>query len=110
MASTINLTIDQGSQFSYLFELAGSSQIDLTNAVPYAAMKQEYGSPANTSIPFSTSMTGANVTISMPWSQTANLAPGTWVYDMIVVSGSSNTVIRAVQGRVHVTPRVTTYP
>lgn len=102
MANTVNITIDQGSQFSYTFQFGSLP----ANCVPFAAMKTEYSN--TTVVPFSANVSGSNLSISMPWTQTANLIPGTWVYDVIVVA--ANVVTREVEGRIHVNPRVTPYP
>ncbi len=107
MAAVVNLSIDQGSKFEYLFQLSGAAQMDLTDAAVRGAMKSEYES--NNAILFTSSIVGSNVTISLTSGQTANLNPGTWVYDVIVIN-QANDVIRAVQGRVTVTPQVTPFP
>lgn len=105
MASVVNITVDQGSTFSYLFELQGTIT---PGSTAFAAMKKEYFSN-DTPIPFGVDLTGANLTITMSSGVTSNLTPGTWVYDALVVD-ASNVVIRTVEGRVKVTPRVTPFP
>lgn len=100
MANTINIIVDQGSAFSHVF------QLDSPPGAVFAAMKTEYSN--SVAIPFAANVVGSNVTISMTWTQTANLNPGTWVYDVLTVT--ANVVTRQVEGRVHVSPRVTPYP
>jgi hypothetical protein len=104
MASVVNISIDQGSEFTYEFQLPGTGYLNLTNVTPMASMRTEYDS-ANVSY-FTSTISGANVTISMGSTETANLTAGTWVYDVILVD-SSNNVQRAVQGRAWVFPMVT---
>lgn len=108
MADTVNLILDQGSTFTYTFELGGS--LDLSGMTPYASMKPEYDS--NTSVPFTAVLIGANLKISMTSTTTSNTSlvwPGVWVYDAIVVD-STNTVDRVVQGHITITPQVTPHP
>lgn len=107
MAATVNITLDQGSVFTYTFQLQGTASVNIQTSNAYASMKTEYDS--TNSVAFSSNLVGANLTISMTANVTANLTAGTWVYDAILVD-STNTVERVVQGRVTVTPQVTLAP
>lgn len=110
MAATINIIIDQGSDFEYVYELmANGVPQDTTGLSVKASMKPEYTS--TNSVLFTSSLSGSNLTLSMPANTTANLnaigpVPGTWVYDAILYSNT--TLQRVIQGRVQVTPQVTT--
>lgn len=108
MATTINLQMDQGADFIYMFQI-NASGVSLSNATPYASMMTEYDNP-NTLVSFAPTLLGSNLTIVMTAAQTANLTPGTWVYDVVVHDGSSNLVTRCVQGRIRVSPQVTPTP
>jgi hypothetical protein len=107
MATVLNLSLDQGADFTYVFQL-NANNVNLANATPYASMATEYDNP-NTRVNFAASLTGANLTISMSANVTANLTPQTWVYDAGVVD-TANTVTRCVQGRIRVSPGVTPFP
>jgi hypothetical protein len=108
MASTVNITIDKGSSFEWVFSLQ-QTHLLLSGAAVYAQMRQEY--EAGNTISFAASLADTDVTISLTSAQTANatMVPGTWVYDVYVVDESNN-AIRVVQGLARVKPRVTTLP
>lgn len=108
MAATVNISIDQGADFLYLFQVSANG-INLLNATAYATMQTEYDDP-NTAVAFTCSLVGSNVTITLPASTTAGLTPGTWVYDVLVKDNSGNVVTRCVQGRAFVLPGVTPTP
>jgi hypothetical protein len=118
MAQVVNISIDQGSDFSWSFDLSKlAPSANVANATPFASLMTEYDQP-NTAVSFVCSLVGSNLTISLPHGTTANLvasantyepvgmSPTTWVYDAILVS-PSNTVTRVVQGRAHIYPMVT---
>jgi hypothetical protein len=108
MASTVDITIDKGSTFEWVFTLQ-QTHLLLTGASIHAAMRQEY--EAGNTVTFTASLANSNVTISLTSAQTANttMVPGTWVYDVYVID-TSNNATRVVQGLARVKPAVTTLP
>jgi hypothetical protein len=108
MATTINLDMDQGADFIYLFQISANG-VNLTNATPYATMMTEYDNP-NTAVNFTAALAGSNLTITMAANVTGNLTPQTWVYDVVVKDHTANLVTRCVQGRIRVRPQVTPTP
>ena len=107
MAIKSNLVIDQGSSFSTLVTLVDSanSLIDLTGYSASSQIRKHYTSSNSQS--FSTSLGGANgtVTLSLTSTETSNLVAGRYVYDVEITSPSS-LVTRIVEGIVTVTPEV----
>jgi hypothetical protein len=107
MAIKSNLVIDQGSSFSTLVTLVDSanSLIDLTGYSASSQIRKHYTSSNTQS--FSTSLGGANgtVTLSLTSTETSNLVAGRYVYDVEITSPSS-LVTRIVEGIVTVTPEV----
>ncbi len=108
MATKANIIIDQGTTFSTIINLTDDNgdPIDLTGYTGDSEMRKHYTSSNSQS--FSISLGGVNgtVTLSLTSTQTANLTPGRYVYDVEVTSGA-NVVSRIVEGIVTVTPEVT---
>lgn len=107
MAIKANLIIDQGTDYSTSITLTDEEEnvVDLTGYTANAQIRKTYSS--SNSVTFSTAITAAQgvVILSLTDSQTANITPGRYVYDVILTSG--NTTSRIVEGIVTVTPRVT---
>lgn len=108
MASSVNITIDKGSTFEWVFSLQQTHML-LGGATVQAKMRQEY--EAGNTVTFTASLANSAVTISLTSAQTANstMVPGTWVYDVYVID-TSNNATRVVQGLARVKPQVTTLP
>jgi hypothetical protein len=107
MAIKSNLVIDQGTTFSTIVTLVDSenSSIDVTGYTVSSQIRKHYSSSNSQS--FSTSLGGANgtVTLSLTSTQTSSLVAGRYVYD-IEITSPSGTVTRIVEGIVTVTPEV----
>lgn len=107
MAIKANLIIDQGTDYSTTITLTDEqdSVIDLAGYTANAQMKKTYTS--SNSVTFTTVVSAAQglVTLSLTDTQTANITPGRYVYDVILTINSTTT--RIVEGIVTVTPRVT---
>lgn len=107
MAIKANLIIDQGTDYSTTITLTDEqdSVIDLAGYTANAQMKKTYTS--SNSVTFTTVVSAAQglVTLSLTDTQTANITPGRYVYDVIITINSTTT--RIVEGIVTVTPRVT---
>lgn len=108
MATKANIIIDQGTTFStdiYLTDDNGDA-IDLTGYTGASKMRKHYTSSNAQSFTIALNSSNGYVTLSLSSTQTSNLTPGRYVYDVEVVS-SSNVVSRIVEGIVTVTPEVT---
>ena len=108
MATKANIIIDQGTTFSTIINLTDDNgdPIDLTGYTGDSEMRKHYTSSNSQSFSVNLGGTSGTVTLSLTASQTANLTPGRYVYDVEVTSGS-NVVSRIVEGIVTVTPEVT---
>lgn len=108
MATKANIIIDQGTTFTTSINLTDDNgdAIDLTGYTGSSQMRKHYTSSNSQSFTVSLSNTSGVVSLSLTATQTANLAPGRYVYDVEVVSGA-NVVSRIVEGIVTVTPEVT---
>lgn len=107
MAIKANLIIDQGTDYSTSITLTDDEEnvIDLTGYTANAQIRKTYSS--SNSVTFTTTITPAQgvIVLSLTDSQTANIVPGRYVYDVILTTGS--TTSRIIEGIVTVTPRVT---
>jgi len=108
MATKANITVDQGTTFSTNISLTDDNgePIDLTGYTGRSQMRKHYTSSNSQSFTVSLSNTSGVVSLSLAATQTANLIPGRYVYDVEVIS-AANVVSRIVEGIVTVTPEVT---
>ena len=108
MATKANITVDQGTTFSTTINLTDENgdPIDLTDYTGRSQMRKHYTSSNSVSFTVSLGGTSGVVSLGLTSSQTANLTPGRYVYDVEVVS-SANVVSRIVEGIVTITPEVT---
>ena len=108
MATKANITIDQGTTFSTTISLTDDNgdPIDLTGYSGRSQMRKHYTSSNSQSFTITLGEASGTVALGLTSSQTANLVPGRYVYDVEVVSGS-NVVSRIIEGIVTVTPEVT---
>jgi hypothetical protein len=109
MATSRNLTIDQGSTYSISIELSDAlgNSLDLSGYIIRAQLRKSYGS--NTFTEFTTS-SGTNpengvITLSLTSEQTGALRPGRYVYDIEIEN--EDEVTRVLEGIITVTPEVT---
>jgi len=105
-----NIVINSGTNFSQSFTLESSdtnSALDLTGYTVSAQMRKYAGS--STAITFTTSIdspeTLGKILISLDSSQTTNLKPGRYVYDIVITQ--SNLKTRVIEGMVLVREGVT---
>lgn len=107
MAIKANLIIDQGTDYSTSITLTDEDEnvVILEGYTANAQMRKTYSS--SNSVTFTTAIAAAQgvITLSLTDSQTANITPGRYVYDVILTTGT--TTSRIVEGIVTVTPRVT---
>jgi hypothetical protein len=108
MATKANITIDQGTTFSTSINLTDDNgdAINLTGDTARSQMRKHYTSSNSQSFTVSLGEVSGIVSLGLTASQTANLVPGRYVYDVEVVSGA-NVVSRIIEGIVTVTPEVT---
>lgn len=108
MATKANIVIDQGTTFSTSISLTDENgdAIDLTGFTGRSQMRKHYTSSNSQSFTVTLNSSEGTVGLTLTSSQTANLVPGRYVYDVEVVS-AANVVSRIVEGIVTVTPEVT---
>ena len=108
MATKANITIDQGTTFSTVISLADDEDVavNLTGYTANSQIRKHYSSSNSQSFSISLGGTSGTITLSLTSTQTSNLTPGRYVYDVELTS-SSNVVSRIVEGIVTVTPEVT---
>jgi hypothetical protein len=108
-----DLLIEQGTTFymSVALDDAYGNNYDLNHVSAASQMRKSYYS-ANPTAVFNTSInpSTSTITLSLEAAQTANIAPGRYVYDTIISypgNNGANTVVRILEGMVDVSPRVT---
>ncbi len=110
MAVKANIVIEQGASFSTDIDItdAAGARVDLTNYTANSQIRKHFSS-TNATATFTCSTGGSNgtVTMTLNYANTAAMTDGRYVYDMTLLNTSSNTKLRAVEGIVTVTPRVT---
>ena len=107
MATKANLVVDQGSTYSTKITLTdddGNPQ-DLTSYTGAGQIRKHYTSSSYT--PFTVTITPntGEITLSLTSTQTSNLSPGRYMYDVEITTGA--TVSRVLEGIVTVTPECT---
>lgn len=117
MAQYEEITIDQGSDVAIQLELVdhtGAAK-DLVNHTVSAKLKKNYNSSDSDTTTFtsivSTPATAGIATLTLTNSQTGALKAGRYVYDVELsfVDSDNETIIeRILEGRIQVTPSVTT--
>jgi len=111
MASTpvVNIVIPQGTDFSELFTSTESdgSASNLTGYTGAAKIKKHPGASTSTSFSVSITALTGEVTISLTDTQTTDLEPGRYYYDVYLTS-NVGLVSRMVEGMAFVTAGITT--
>lgn len=108
MATSKNLTMDQGSTFSesVTYKDTNKNPVSLSGYDIRSMMRKSYYS-AN-AVVFTSIITDAangNITISLNFNQTSNIAAGRYVYD--VRANTANTAVKIQEGIITVNPGVT---
>lgn len=104
-----NLTIDQGSDFDFFFDVEGTETNAPKSLVGYAAsaqLRKSYGS--STKVAFAATVTnpeGGTVRISLGSSVTSGIRAGRYVYDVYINGLGEN--VRIVEGTALVRAGVT---
>ena len=111
-----DLYIEQGATFSLLISVDDLSGADfgLNNGMAVSRLKKSYSS--NTVASFTTTLdtSSGRVGLYLTSANTANITPGKYVYDTILSLpsdniGEANTVFRLLEGRVIVSPIVSSF-
>lgn len=107
------LFLDQGSNYNTnitLDDVYGDA-FDLTGYTAKSQIKKSYYSNTVSGEFIITINSPQNGTIilSMSAATSANIAPGRYVYDVIIKSNSSNTITRVLEGIVNVNPHVSSF-
>ena len=109
MASFVELTIEQGANFSTDLDLRDSSG-SLLNISGYSVASQMrksyYSTSANNFTMTITDGSAGQITMSMNSSNTSNIVPGRYVYDILLRDGQG-VKTRIIEGIVTVLPSVT---
>lgn len=106
-----NLVINAGATFTQDFYLANSSTnsaLNLNTSTVNSQMRKWSGSTGVTT--FTSSIVDANaghIRIGLSTSQTLNLKPGRYVYDVLVRDSSTNVTNRIIEGMVLLREAVT---
>lgn len=105
-----NIVIEQGFDFDTTFQLEDTTTNALLNLTGYtmdAQLRKTYSSSSSVSFGSTvTSATGGTIQISLTSSQTSDLKPGRYVYD-VKLTTSGGTVTKAVEGAALVRAGVT---
>ena len=105
-----NLIVNAGTDFSQTFTVEDSSTNSVKNLTAHAASSQMRKHAAATGVTtFTTSITnaaGGQIRIGLSTSQTAELKPGRYVYDVLLTAADSS-MTRIVEGMVLVREGVT---
>ena len=106
------LFIEQGADFATTITLDGVNGMpfNLDNYVAKSQIRKSYYS-SNTTAQFTIQFPDAAngvISLTLPSSNTSNIAPGRYVYDM-VIKNNQNVVTRVLEGIVNITPQVTVF-
>lgn len=110
MASTYNLAIDQGTDFSANLTVKDSTNTprNLTGYTGRAQLRRSYASSSNVTFTVNIGTpTDGNVKITLANTATANLKYGRYVYDVELTKTADNTIERIYEGIATVYPEVT---
>ena len=110
MAAYSEITIEQGANLTSTITV-NDTQGDAVNLTTYSASSQlrksYYSSSANTLTATITGNSNGQITLSMTAANTANLTPGRYVYDLVIINSLDNSITRVVEGTAVVLPSVT---
>jgi hypothetical protein len=110
LAAYTEITIEQGANLTSTITV-NDTQGDAVNLTTYSASaqlrKSYYSSSANTLTAIITGNANGEITLSMTASNTSNLTPGRYVYDLKITNSVDNSVTRVVEGTAVVLPSVT---
>ena len=105
---SVNIQIDQGTDFSSTFEISkrDNSPLDLTNFDFQAKMRKHASAPGH--VAFAATFGGqpakGNLTISLTAAQTGIITAGRYEYDVLVINRNSNVKTKVITGQALVIP------
>lgn len=109
-AAYSNLYLEQGTTFTTTITLDDvyGDTYDLSGYRASSQMRKSYYS-ANATATFSTSINIGlgTVTLDLDANTTANIAPGRYVYDAVIIDDTHNVTTRILEGIIEVSPCVT---
>ncbi len=110
-AGYLDIFIEQNATYNTAIALTdvNGSPINLTNHIVSGKIKTSYVS-ANVVANFTTQFAntqGGIVYISLPYNVTANIKTNRYVYDIIDLDTTQNSVTRVLEGTLYITPGVT---
>ena len=108
MAVKANIVVDQGASFSTDIDITDAAGARVSNYTANSQLRKHFSS-TNATATFTCTTGGTNGTVTMALTHaiTANITEGRYVYDLSLHNTSANTKLRAVEGIVTVTPKVT---
>ena len=110
-ATTYNITIDQGSDFTLNFTVntSGGTAVNLStySVRSHLRKKKEDSSPAVQFTGTVSSAVNGQAKITLTNAQTKNLAAGLYLYDVEIFTNNDAEVIRLFQGTANVTRSIT---
>lgn len=109
MASTANIFIDQGSNYSNIITVAGASGValDITGYNVASQMRKSYASSTAYSLNASVYLASSGkVRVQLDASQSEAIPPGRYLYDVEITS-PAGVKTRVVEGIATVTPQIT---
>lgn len=110
MATTANLYVDSGSDYSNIITIASStgSVLDLTNYTVKSQMRKSYGS--STYYDFTASVYDAatgKIRLQITAANTSLIPAGRYLYDIEITNTTTDAKTRVLEGIVTVTPEIT---
>ncbi len=111
-AGTHNLIIDKGSDFAIQITVKqGGAAMNLYGYSARAQLRTSKSATGSPSATFTCTVLSPNtdgkIHLALPNSQTSNVAPGRYYYDLEIFTANDAAVTRLLQGDVTVTPEVT---
>lgn len=112
MSKQINLTVDQGTTFSHIFDVLNpdGTPFDLTGFTAYSQMKKSYFTSTfhNLTVSVEGAATDGKLKLTILPSTTDPLRAGLYVYDIEIHSDADPELInRVAEGTITLSPQVT---
>lgn len=110
MATTANLFVDSGSDYSNIITIASSTggALDLTNYTVKSQMRKSYGS--STYYDFTATVYDAptgKIRLQITAANTSLIPAGRYLYDIEITNTNTSAKTRVLEGIVVVTPEIT---
>ena len=101
----LNFTLDQGATFEKTIgaENSSSAAVTISSGTVSGSIIKNFAY-ANTLVNFTTSLSGANCTISLTATQTAALTEGKYYYTLLYTQSGGTTKERLAEGLITISP------